>query len=187
MRESKMHKSVRELERDLLEGTDAPEIEEDLVLGYLEPRKMLTIFLAISTGFVIDMLLNSQGTMFYYSLAELVANVVGLLAVQWRNARMLLVFGLYTVISFLISSLMGIFTATVVLRRDVCSNMGRLFDRPDLVSLCSRNQEAFQIVAILAIFSELFLGLFVINLVQRTYHGFGKHERTTSGCGTISI
>lgn len=182
-----MHNSIRELERDLLEGADAPETEDDLVLGYLEPSKMLTIFLSISTGFVIEMLLNSQGIMFYYSLAELAANTVGLLAVQWRSARMLLVFGLYTVISFLISSLMGIFTATVVLQRGVCSNMGKVFDRPDLVSLCSKNQGAFQLVAILAIFSELFLGFFVINLVQRAYHGFEKHVKKTGGAGAISI
>lgn len=180
------HASIRELERDLLRDMDG-ETGEDLVLGCLEPGTMLTVFLAISTGFTIEMLLNSQGSMMYYGLVELAANIVGLLAVQWRSTSMLLAFGCYNIASFLISSLMGILTATVVLQKDVCTNVGKLFDRPDLVSLCVKNESAFKTLAILAVFAELGLELFVFSLVQRVYRGFVRPGGRTGCRGTLGI
>lgn len=148
---------------------------------------MLTVFLAISTGFTIDMLLNSQGSMLCYGVAELAANVVGLLAVQWHSAPMLLLFGCYTVVSFLASSLVGILTATVILQKDVCINMGKLFDRSDLTLLCTRNECAFKGVAILAIFAELGLGLFVFSLTLRVHRGLKRVGGKFKGQGTLKI
>lgn len=185
--------TVREMEKELLMekeismkkglamelkgGSSKKGKSRDLVpcmRGLADASVLLTIYLAISTGFNINMLFNVAGTSMNYYAVNLVANALGLVGVLSSQSSLLFVFGCYMLASFMLSSFIGITCASVVLRSDVCMSVKDFFGADEIYRFCVTDPGCFKLVAIGAVLFELGLEMFVLYLIKLVYDHAAK-------------